>query len=461
MSTSHILVVDDEPDIRNLVREILEDEGFAVTTAENAEQARQCRRQRRPDLILLDVWMPDTDGITLLKEWSEAGGSDVPVIVISGHGTVETAVEATRLGAYDFIEKPLSLAKLLLSVRRALENAALQRENLGLRSRIDGAVEPIGGSPVMLRLREQVKRIASHNTSVFITGESGTGKELLARYLHANSTRHAGPFIAVGVAGLARENPAIELFGFEEGGRVHFGSLEKANGGTLFLKDIADLDLSIQARLLSALENQAFLRVGGHDPVKVDVRIVAVTRYNLQEEVQAGRFRDDLYYHLNVVPLHLPPLKERAEDVPDLLDYYVDHLVQREGLPRRVFTLGAKQRLRAYDWPGNVRELRNLVQRLLILGTRDTVEGAEIDQVLGIQVATTVVATTATPAPGFDLPLREARERFEKAYLEYQLQAAGGSVSKVATKVGMERTHLYRKLRSLGIDPRQIKEPGP
>ncbi len=454
MSSQQILVVDDEPDIRILLKEILDDEGFQVTVAENAAQAREARRIRRPDLILLDIWMPDTDGITLLKEWSESGPLGAPVIMMSGHGTVETAVEATRLGAYDFIEKPLSIAKLLLTIQRALENANLQRENVGLKRAVAGIPDPIGRSRVMDALRASARRIAQHKTAVFITGESGTGKEVFARYIHAHSPRAARPFIAVNVAGLARESPDSGLFGTEDPQRVIYGSLEQANGGTIFIKDIADMDLSAQARLLSALEQQTMLRVGGRESVAIDVRVVAATKRDLSAEVAAGRFRDDLFYYLNVVPVQVPPLRDHLEDLDDLLAHYATHFTLHEGLPHRDFTASAKLRLRDYRWPGNVRELKNLVQRLFILGTSDHIEGAEISAATGMrpQIESDAVH------PEFELPLREARERFEKSYLEYQLQIYDGSVSKVAERVGIERTHLYRKLRSLGIDPKQIKE---
>jgi DNA-binding NtrC family response regulator len=452
MTTAHILVVDDEPDIRNLVREILEDEGFTVSVADNAEQARQARSARRPDLVLLDIWMPDTDGLSLLKEWSRGNEMDIPVVMISGHGTVETAVEATRLGAYDFLEKPLSIAKLVLTVRRALETARLRRENVGLRRRTQVASSAIGRSGAFAGLREQVERIAAHKTPVLITGESGTGKEVFARYLHERSPRSSGPFVNVSAAALARENPDVEIFGAEDGGNIFFGSLEQANGGTVFLKDVAVLDLSVQARLLSALENQAFLRVNGREPVSVDVRIVAATRVELHEAIKAGRFRDDLYYHLSVVPLRIPPLREHHEDVPELLEHYVQYFSDNEGLPRREFGPAALKRLRAHEWPGNVRELKNLVQRLLILGTGPVIDVAEVNAALG-----THGSPPAEMAPGFELPLREARERFEKAYLEFQLRTEGGSVSKVANRIGMERTHLYRKLRALGIEPKLLK----
>jgi DNA-binding NtrC family response regulator len=451
MSAPHILVVDDEPDIRELVRDILEDEGYQVGLAENAAAAREARRARRPDLTLLDIWMPDTDGITLLKEWSEDGELETPVIVMSGHGTVETAVEATRLGAYDFIEKPLSMAKLLLTVRHALEDSRLRHENVGLKRRVQPEAEPIGRSATMQALRQQVRRIAQHDTAVLITGESGSGRQVVARYLHANSPRANGPFVDVGVAGLTWDSSAVELFGSEDGSRIHYGWLEQASGGTLFLNDIADMDLATQGRLLGALQQRSLLRVGAKEPVQIDVRIVAATTRSLAEEVGARRFREDLYYHLNVVPVHAPALREHAEDVPELLDFYVTLLSAEDKLPYRHFTTAAQNHLRQYSWPGNVRELKNLVQRLLILGTEEEITQEEVEAALGAQPR----RLAAGELPGFELPLREARDLFEKAYLEHLLQAAGGNVSKVAQRAGLERTHLYRKLRALGIDTRK------
>jgi two-component system nitrogen regulation response regulator NtrX len=450
MSAPYILVVDDETDIRNLVQEILEDEDYEVATAEDGEHARQALRARRPDLILLDIWMPDLDGITLLKEWAEDEGLPCPVVMMSGHGTVETAVEATRLGAYDFLEKPLSLAKLLLTVERAMEADKLQRENIGLRKRSAAVVEPTGKSPVMQRLREQVKRIAQHDTWVLITGEPGSGRETFARYLHAQSARRNRPFVDLGVSAIAKGNSARELFGSEEGGRVHYGGLEQASGGTLFLDEVGDMDLEAQAQLLGALDTGSFMRLGGSDPVKIDVRIIAATQRNLEEEVQAGRFREDLFYHLNVVPLHVPPLREHHEDVPELLNYYVDWFASHEKLPYRHFSMASQNFLRNHPWHGNVRELKNLVQRILILGAGDEIGQDEIESALGAAPAVQV-GGTEIPA-NFDLPLRQAREQFEKAYLEYQLNKHAGNVSKMAKEVGMERTHLYRKLRSLGVE---------
>lgn len=457
MGTGHILVVDDEPDIRILLQEILEDEGYEVDVAENAEAARQARRARRPDLTLLDIWMPDIDGISLLKEWNEEGPLTTPVIMMSGHGTVETAVEATRLGAYDFIEKPLSLAKLLLTVQRALEAYNLHRENVGLRRQANPIADPIGKSRRMQELREQARRIAQHDTTVLISGESGCGKSVFARYIHSSSPRREGPFIDVGIASLLGDSPAVELFGSEDGGKIRFGLFEQANGGTLFLDDIADMDVTVQARLLGALETGAYHRVGGGDPVHVDVRIIAASHYDLDQRVKDGTFRSDLYYHLNVVPLRVPPLREHGEDVPDLLNFYVDYFVGQDKLPYRSFTTGAQNRLRQYQWPGNVRELMNLVQRLLIVGTGSEIDVEEVDKTLGALPPTSAPSAPEPAQGGYELPLREAREQFERSYFEELLERYGGSVNKVAQHAGIERTHLYRKLRSLGID---VKKAG-
>jgi DNA-binding NtrC family response regulator len=454
MTTPYILVVDDEPDIRNLVQEILEDEGFQVAVADGGEAARKACRERRPDLVLLDIWMPDVDGITLLKEWADAGTLPFPVIVMSGHGTVETAVEATRLGAYDFLEKPLSLAKLLITVERALEAEKLRKENIGLKQHVQQTIEPVGKSAVIRQLKEQASRIAAHDTWVLITGEPGTGKETYAHYMHSLSSRKEGPFVDMAVGSIARENSEIELFGSEEDGTVHYGRLEQANGGILYLDEVADMDLETQGRLHSAIEGQSFLRVGGSEPVMVNVRIFASTHKDLKQEVQAGRFREDLYYHLNVVPLHIPPLRDHCEDIPELLNYYVDLFVTQDNLAYRRFSVAAQNRLRNYSWPGNIRELKNLVQRLMILGTTEEIDVDEVEIGLSAQVQKS--STTGIAVDAYDLPLREAREQFEREYLLHQLQVSGGSVGKLSKLVGMERTNLYRKLRSLGIDVKQV-----
>ncbi len=452
MNHPYILVVDDEPDIRGLVQEILEDENYVVQVAENGEMARRARRDRRPDLVLLDIWMPDVDGITLLKEWSEDGTLPFPVIVMSGHGTVETAVEATRLGAYDFIEKPLSLAKLLLTVERALEADNLRRENIGLRRQSYNVIEPVGRSDAMNQLREQARRIAQHDTWILISGEAGSGKETFARYLHKNSARSSGAFVSVGVAAIARENSELELFGSEQNGNVRYGMLEQANGGVLYLDDIADMDIQTQGRLTSALASGSFLRLGGREQVNVNMRVIAATRRDIEKEVQAGNFREDLYYQLNVVPLNIPPLRDHHEDVLDLLNYYVDMFVAHEKLPYRHFSVAAQNRLMNYNWPGNIKELKNLVQRLLILSDADEISLAEVDASLS---QTAGSEAEGIPSSLFDMKFREAREQFERDYLLHQFHSCGGSVGKLSAQVGMERTNLYRKLRALGIDVKQ------
>jgi two-component system, NtrC family, nitrogen regulation response regulator NtrX len=450
--TPYILVVDDEPDIRNLLQEILEDEGYEIAIAENGESARHLHRQRRPDLILLDIWMPDVDGITLLKEWSEDGVLPMPVIMMSGHGTVETAVEATRLGAYDFIEKPLSLAKLLLTVEHALEADKLNRENQGLRRHTHIAHEPIGKSAVMQRLREQIKRIAEHDSWILMQGEPGTGMRVLAHYLHSCSPHHDRPFIEINVAALDESTAAKELFGYEQNNKVHYGLLDQANGGTIYFQDIAEMDAATQAKLTSVLQAKSFTRPGGDTPVSLYVRIISATHQNLEQLVEEGQFRNDLYYLLNVVPLSVPSLREHREDVPELLNYYTNIFVDQEKLPYRKFSMAAQNRLRNYEWPGNIRELSNMVQRLLITSAGSEISQEEIEGTLGEH---TMKPLTAAGIPAsFNLPLREARDQFEKEYLEYQLEKNNGSVGKVAQIAGVERTHLYRKLKSLGIDPK-------
>lgn len=455
-SAPYILVVDDEPDIRHLVKEILEDEGYEVAVAENGIAAQQSHRNRRPDLVLLDIWMPDLDGITLLKEWAEDDGLPMPVIMMSGHATVETAVEATRLGAYDFIEKPLSLAKLLLTIEHALETDKLQRENQGLRRQTSHINEPIGRSPVMQELRKHIQRVAAHDSWVLFNGEPGTGINIAARYLHALSPRRERPLVEVNIAALSKENSARELFGFEENNKVHYGLLEQANGGSLLLYDIGEMDPETQRLLHSALSAKSFQRIGGEHPVQLHVRIIAANHHDLTQRIKEGKFRKDLYYQLNVVPIAIPPLREHCEDVPELLNYFSNYFIDNQNLPYRHFSLAAQNRLRHYDWPGNTRELINLVQRLLIISKNEEITVADVESSLGC-----IMPQSITPSgniPNLDLPLREAREQFEKHYLEYQLRLHHGNVSKVSQAAGIERTHLYRKLRSLGIDPKKLSE---
>lgn len=448
MITGKILVVDDEPDICNLVKEILEDEGFQVAIAENGAEARSAIQETVPELVLLDIWMPDIDGITLLKEWTESEKFNSPVIMMSGHGTVETAVEATRLGAYDFLEKPLSLAKLVLTVKNAIDAHRLQRENLQLKNYGVFPVEVIGKSRLAENLRGLINRIAKHDTPVLIIGESGTDKESIARCIHNKSNRKDGPFITINVSALPAEDLPSIFFGRDTDGDTRTGLLDEAMHGTLFIKDIADLDSNTQARLQNAIEKNSYTRTGGGNRIPMNVRIIAATRTPLDGAVKEGEFRDDLYFQLGVLPVTLAPLREHYEDIPELLEYYVNFFVAKERLPYRHFTTSAQNRLRRYNWPGNIRELKNLVQRMLILGKSESIELSEVESALSEQPG----QKSGNDLRNFDLPLRDAREKFEKAYLEYQLKQANGSVSKIAQTVGMERTHLYRKLKSLGIE---------
>jgi DNA-binding NtrC family response regulator len=455
MASATVLVVDDEPDIRSTVKEILQDEGYSVVVAGGADEARQARLRERPDVVLLDIWMPGVDGISLLREWAAAGVlARSPVIMMSGHGTVETAVEATRLGAYDFIEKPISLAKLLLTIERAREASRLRSENEGLRQRLALPLEPIGASRVMATLRAQLERLAQHDTWVLIQGEPGTGKETLARWLHEHGARSQGPFVAVAPGSIPREHLVAALFGAETLDAVQPGLLEQANGGTLFLDEVAELDAELQQRLFSVLQRRALIRSGGRGHAELDLRVIAATAQNLEALVKAGKFREELYYLLNVVPLAAPSLRERAEDVPELMRVYADFFANRDKLPYRHFSVAVQNRLRNYAWPGNVRELRNLVQRLLVMGSAPEVEAAEVEAALGTAPITMPSANTA--GIDFDLPLREAREQFERTYLLRQLQQVNGSVGRLAKAVGMERTHLYRKLRDLGVDVKNV-----
>ena len=449
INSPRILVVDDEPEIRRLVCEILADEGYLVASAENGFEARKLKISYKPDLILLDIWMPDTDGVSLLKEWVSEDYMLCPVVMMSGHGSVEVAVEATRLGAYDFLEKPLSLAKLLLIVDRALEAGNLQIENAGLKKQLVVDMEPVGKSAAVERIKDQLKRLAQHDTRVLFGGEAGVGKELYARYLHNNSAHRQGPFVDVAVGSISPENSAVEFFGKETQGNVYPGLLERANKGTLFLSEIGGMDQETQLRLLSALESSSFLRVGGSETVNVDVRVITSSRVSMDEEVRSGRFRQDLYYMLNEVAFNISPLREHSEDVPGLLSFYIDHFVTHDKLAFRRFSMAAQNFLRNYTWRGNVRELKNLVQRLMILGVGEEIELDEVKTALG-SVVSDVMLAVAVPE-FFNLPLKEARDHFEKAYLEYHFERTGGSVAKLSAAVGMERTHLYRKLHSLNI----------
>lgn len=474
MASAYILVVDDEPDIRELVQEILQDEGYEVDIAENGETARESCRLRRPELVLLDIWMPDIDGISLLKEWKEPfankgaennSAENFPVIMMSGHGSVETAVEATRLGAYDFLEKPLSLAKLLLTVEHALEAHKLDEENQGMRQQLSVADEPVGKSQINQDLAKEIKQISQHDSRVLFVGEPGSGKSKYSRLLHRLSKRAEQPYIELGVATLDAENSARELFGSEADGKIYYGLLEQAGRGMLYIDDIGEMDMATQRRLLSTLETGRFHRLGGTESITLMCRIITASHYNLEQLVKQGQFNSELYFQLNVLQVKIPPLREHCEDVPDLLNYYRDRFVQQEQFNYRSFSIAALNKLRNYNWPGNLIELKNLVQRLLIMSDVETITLEEVEASIEYEAqrqdskcggADDNMPVDSTLTSLFEHPLKEARELFEKAYLEEKLIAVGGSVGKVAQLAGVERTHLYRKMKTLGIDAKKV-----
>ncbi len=457
MADGKILIVDDESEIRELVGNILRDEGYQVQGAGNAAEARIEVDEALPDMVLLDIWMPDMDGISLLKEWRQEEGLPFHVVMMSGHGTIETAVEATRLGAYDFLEKPLSMAKLLLMVSRTMQAIELARENARLRNNSIVIEKPLGESPIIRDLLRQVANVARHHSPVLLKGEAGSGRESCARYIHYLGKRHGRPFITLRIGAIASENYQAAIFGREHNGEIYSGHLEQADGGTLFLDEVADLDADTQVRLLSALQESSFLRVDGTQPVSVDVRIIASTRSDLELEVREGRFRDDLYFFLNVLPVYLPTLREHAEDIPAIVHHYVNYYIQRDRLPDRMFSDDAMMYLREYGWPGNIREIKNIIQRLLILGNNRTISSLDVQRILGTSLQTTEDTYAASLTQGIlELPIREAREHFERDYLLHQWKRSEGSVSRLAKKIGMERTHLYRKLKNLGIDHKKI-----
>ncbi len=451
MSNPHVLVVDDEDDIRALIQEILSDEGYGVTVAANAAEARTARTTGKFDLILLDIWMPDTDGITLLREWSDAGDLTCPVVIMSGHGTVDTAVEATRLGAFDFVEKPLSLAKLLRTVEAALESAG--RQSRAARNLLPSLLAPVGRSEIMKSLRERVQQYAQHDGFVLLSGEPGTGRGAFARYMHALSRRADEPLTSLTAASVTESNAEEQLLGREGNGEVTAGAFERASGGTLVIDELSDLSDAAQKILLGVLEDGQFTRVGGSVPVKVNARIVATVSTDYEALIESGRLRRDLVAQLGVLSLRVPPLREYSEDVPELLTYYVDKLVDAEGLTFRRFSVAAQNRLRNYPWPDNVRELKHLVRRLLLSGSDADIALDEVEAEIS---AITPVDEPLVKQDLLALPLREAREHFERSYLQQQLVLCDGKVGQLAKRVGMERTHLYRKLRSLGVDFKSV-----
>ena len=451
-----ILIVDDEADIRDLVAGILDDEGFNTRTARDSDQALSEVSTRRPNLIFLDIWLQGSklDGLQMLES-IKRDHPDIPIVMISGHGNIETAVAAIKRGAYDFIEKPFKADRLVLVANRALETSRLKREVRELKQHAPSSGTLVGKSPCMNQLRQTIDRAAKANSRIMIVGPSGGGKELAARTLHAMSSRADGPFVVINAAAITPERMEVELFGVElsdgETGRKS-GALEEAHGGTLFIDEIADMPRETQNRILRVLVDQTFQRVGGTNRVNVDVRIVSSTARNLEAEISEGRFREDLYHRLSVVPIRVPPLSERREDIPELVDYFMDQISTATGLPKRRIGEDAMAVLQSHVWPGNVRQLRNNVERVMILAGGDAEAAITADmlpQDVGSMIPAMPTGNNGEHIMG--LPLREAREVFERDYLIAQISRFSGNISRTAEFVGMERSALHRKLKALGV----------
>ena len=455
-----VLVVDDEADIRDLVSGVLEDEGYAVRTAADSTAALEAIEERRPSLVLLDVWLQGSrlDGLQLLEQIKRRDPT-LPVLMISGHGNLDTAVAAIREGAVDFIEKPFQAGQLLHLVDRATETDRLKRENATLRQQV-GQDDQLNGSSVAINtVRATLKRVAPTGSRVLITGPAGVGKEVAARTIHQWSLRAAAPFIVVSAARMAPERVEEELFGSESEGVARPGLLEQAHGGTLFLDEIADMPLTTQGKILRVLTDQSYNRVGGQRPVKVDVRVLSATSRNLADEIAAGRFREDLFYRLNVVPVRIPPLRDRREDIPELVTHFLARFAAERRISAPTLSAEAQAALQAHDWPGNVRQLRNIIERTIILAPGDRVSRIEVDllppEILD-QPATSGVTSATMTIMGS--PLREARESFEREYLRVQIRRFSGNISRTASFIGMERSALHRKLKALGLGEKRDEE---
>ena len=452
---AEILIVDDEADIRELVGGILEDEGYVVRFAGDSDGALDAFRARRPDLVVLDVWLQGSrlDGLEILQVITGLDPS-IPVVLISGHGTIETAVSALKRGAYDFIEKPFKTERLLLIVQRALEAARLRQENSALRARAVAGDELVGESAAVLQLRAAIERVAPMNSRVMISGPAGSGKEVIARQLHARSQRGQGPFVVISAATIAPERMESELFGEEtaDGRPVKIGVFERAHNGTLLLDEVGEMPPETQAKILRVLVEQRFRRMGGSSDVDVDVRVVSSTSRDLREAIAAGRFREDLFHRLNVVPLRAPALSERRDDVPRLIAHFTRRVSEANGVPLRSFGEDALAALQAASWPGNVRELRNLVERMLILAPGSPAEPIGVDALALDGAGVSELAERTGLHNLVSLPLREARELFEREYLAAQITRFGGNISRTASFIGMERSALHRKLKTLGVD---------
>lgn len=451
-----ILIVDDETDIREAISGILSDEGHGTRTARNSDEAIKAIQKRRPQLVFLDIWLQGSrlDGLQILEVIQEQH-PNLPVVMISGHGNIETAVQAIKLGAYDFIEKPFKADRLVLIAERALESSRLKRELSEMKTRAGVTNMLVGNSVAANQLRQIIERVGPANSRVMISGSPGAGKELAARLIHQQSARNSGPFVAINAANITPESMEEELFGVEaEDGRSRkTGALEEAHGGTLYLDEIADMPPETQSKILRVLVDQNFQRVGGATRVHVDVRIISSTSQNLADNIAAGTFREDLFHRLSVVPIRIPALSERREDIPSLISYFIDQLAQTTGMAKRDVGDDAMAVLQSHDWPGNVRQLRNNVERMLILATGGP-EVAITADMLPTEIGTMVPATPAGQGGEklMSLPLREARELFEKEYLAAQISRFGGNISRTSEFIGMERSALHRKLKSLGMD---------
>jgi len=453
---SDILIIDDEADIRELVAGILEDEGYATRTARDSDEAATAIAARRPSLIFLDIWLQGSrlDGLQVLSD-IKVEHPDLPVVMISGHGNIETAVAAIKQGAYDFIEKPFKVDRLVLVADRALEASRLKREVRDLKQLAPHPSMLVGSSGIMQHLRQTIDKVAPTNSRILIVGPSGSGKELTARTIHALSLRAAAPFVVINAAAITPDRMEIELFGTEQldGQARKIGALEEAHGGTLFIDEIGDMPRETQNKILRVLVEQTFLRAGGTTKVQVDTRIITSTARNLEEEIAEGRFREDLFHRLSVVPIRVPPLTERREDVAELVEHFMEQISQATGLPKRRIGDDAMAVLQTHDWPGNVRQLRNNVERLMILANGD------VDAVISADMLPPDVGSMVPAMPKgaggehlMGMPLRDARETFEREYLRAQISRFSGNISRTAEFVGMERSALHRKLKALGMD---------
>ena len=454
MKQQRILIVDDEPGIRQSLAGVFGDEGMGASAVESGEECLNALAATLYEVVLLDVWLPGIDGLETLDRIQRIPAGDRPIVVmISGHGTIETAVRATRLGAYDFLEKPLSIDRVLMVVKHAIDHRRLLIQNAQLRETATGPATIVGDSVPMKALRQQLSLMASTNGRVLIYGESGTGKELIAHALHALSARSSNPFVEVNCAAIPEDLIESELFGHMKGSFTaahdrRIGKLQQADGGTLFLDEIGDMSLRTQAKVLRSLEEQRFEPVGAQESIQVDVRVVAATNKNLEQEIEKGNFREDLFYRLNVIPFHVPPLRERKEDIPLLAGYFLGEFTRGYGRKAKELTPQAVQLLQEYHWPGNVRELRNLIERIVILSPQSRIEARHIPLQLTRK-------PSGDKSAGRYGSLQEVREAAERDYIQKKLEEAGGNVSRTAELLGLERSNLYRKMRALGIAPRE------